>query len=529
MEIIPLNKLSRSDDNVRKTEIDADIVNFADDIEAHGLLQNLQVKPAKKKGHFEVTGGGRRFLALSHLVETGRLAKDWGVPCKIVSAEQAVSASLAENIQRVAMNPADEFQAFQTIIDQSEGEMAERIEACAKRFGTTAAHVKGRLRLSGLHPDILEALRTNVIGLGAAIAYASVDDHELQKTVFEKQSKVNYKPHDPESIRWAMKDVTYSAETAEVKYVGLEAYIERGGRVDNDIFTTDAEQRVLDTKLINDMVKEKFEIEKPTLIAEYGLKDARFTSASHNTPKIADYESKWVPEHQFEELKASGAEMIGIFYVAHGGKLARSNNVMVPAAPPEPKEAPRDWAAEREAEKRQRGIMLEAFRLAFPKAEDTAFSERIWLPGPTAFPRFEEDAQQGVIYLTAQIRISREELNAQMAAGEIKYDEALEIAAKIAAEREARRVAALEEAEKLQAEIRDCLPPVIEIDAHDDDPSFFFAQKTGIYTEHREIVGDLDDYEGMTYEDVEELLGCETVLRYWSTVEAFEEAIAEAA
>lgn len=50
MQFLPLNKLALSDSNVRKTHnTDAD-EQLSLDIEAHGLLQNLVVTKAKKRG-----------------------------------------------------------------------------------------------------------------------------------------------------------------------------------------------------------------------------------------------------------------------------------------------------------------------------------------------------------------------------------------------------------------------------------------------------------------------------------------------
>ena len=58
---IPLNRLIPSSANVRKTGATISIEELAASIAAHGLLQNLQVRPAATKaGKFEVVVGGRR-------------------------------------------------------------------------------------------------------------------------------------------------------------------------------------------------------------------------------------------------------------------------------------------------------------------------------------------------------------------------------------------------------------------------------------------------------------------------------------
>ena len=58
-------------------------------IEAKGLLQNLIVAPAKKRGMFDVTAGGRRLRALNFLLEAGKLAKDHPVACRVLDIDAA--------------------------------------------------------------------------------------------------------------------------------------------------------------------------------------------------------------------------------------------------------------------------------------------------------------------------------------------------------------------------------------------------------------------------------------------------------
>jgi len=68
IEMIPLGKLRLSEANVRKNDSNLFIEELAANIEAKGLLQNLIVAPAKKRGMFDVTAGGRRLRALNFLL-----------------------------------------------------------------------------------------------------------------------------------------------------------------------------------------------------------------------------------------------------------------------------------------------------------------------------------------------------------------------------------------------------------------------------------------------------------------------------
>ena len=63
---------------------------------------------------FEVPAGGRRYRALELLVKQKRLAKTRLSPASCAMAGIAEDDSLAENVERVALHPLDQFRAFQS-------------------------------------------------------------------------------------------------------------------------------------------------------------------------------------------------------------------------------------------------------------------------------------------------------------------------------------------------------------------------------------------------------------------------------
>ena len=111
IEMIPLNKLVPSPANVRKTGALTGIEELAASIKAHGLLQNLQVRPFED-GNYEVVAGGRRLAALKKLAKAKVIAKDAEIECEVRTAIDAVEISLAENVGPLPMDPADQYEAF---------------------------------------------------------------------------------------------------------------------------------------------------------------------------------------------------------------------------------------------------------------------------------------------------------------------------------------------------------------------------------------------------------------------------------
>ena len=168
IETIPLNKLVRSPRNVRKHADPAADAELKASIAACGLLQNLIVRPAAK-GRFEVDAGERRRRAMFVLAEEKALPRNHPVTCLVLDAcNEACAASLAENFHRLAMNPADEAEAFASLV-----EGGTSLEDVARRFGLTVRFVEGRLRLAKLAPVIFEALGKGEITLDMAKAYGA--------------------------------------------------------------------------------------------------------------------------------------------------------------------------------------------------------------------------------------------------------------------------------------------------------------------------------------------------------------------
>ena len=169
IKTIPLSKLVASPRNVRRSSDPKADLELKADIETRGLLQNLVVTSVRKpRGCFAIEAGERRRQALLALVDEGKLAADHEICCLVLDAGSAREASLAENFQRLAMNPADECLAFLALLDQ--GADAETI---ARRCGLTTRFVEGRLRLAGLAPQVFEALGSGEISLDVAKAYAA--------------------------------------------------------------------------------------------------------------------------------------------------------------------------------------------------------------------------------------------------------------------------------------------------------------------------------------------------------------------
>lgn len=247
IQTIALGKLVPSKRNVRRRSDAAADAQLRADIEARGLLQNLIVTANKKpRGTYAVEAGGRRHNALKALAEEGKLPADFAVPCLVLDdlGSAVAEASLAENFQKLALNPADECLAFQHFIEQGSD-----VEGVARRFGVTVRFVEGRLRLASLAPVVFQALADGEITLDVAKAYASTPDRERQAHVFDQMSR-GYGGAHPDSIRRMMTQATVSGADPRARLVGEDAYLAAGGRIDRDLFADDSTTRWLDIAIL---------------------------------------------------------------------------------------------------------------------------------------------------------------------------------------------------------------------------------------------------------------------------------------
>lgn len=251
IETIPLTQLVPSADNVRKTGAKDGIEALAASIAAHGLLQNLQVRPAKG-GSYEVVAGGRRLAALKLLAKQKQIAADYPVPCRALDGEDAAEISLAENEMRLPMHPADQFDAFKKLADDGKGP-----EEIAARFGTTAKIVMQRLKLAVVSPKLIALYRKDEMTLDCLMAFTVSDQHKQQEKVWA--ALPDWARERPDNIRDALTEKHVAADGNLAQFVGVKAYEAAGGAVLRDLFDDEGSGWLTDAALVNKLASEKLD------------------------------------------------------------------------------------------------------------------------------------------------------------------------------------------------------------------------------------------------------------------------------
>jgi len=227
-QLIAVSRLEKSPLNARRNVTKAGLDELKASLLAHGLMQNLVVTDASD-GAFRVIAGGRRLEAIRALQAEGKLPEDFAVPCQIVTDEHALEMSLAENTVRLAMHPADQFEAFAGLIDK--GATAAEVAA---RFGVEESLVVKRMKLARVAPQLLEEYRSDGMTLECLMAFTVTDDHRRQLKVYK--SLQDWQKDDPSAIRAALTEKMIEAGSKLARFVGLDAYVAAGGSTRADLF-----------------------------------------------------------------------------------------------------------------------------------------------------------------------------------------------------------------------------------------------------------------------------------------------------
>jgi len=141
----------------------------ADDLKAlaqsfgkSGILQPLLVRPLKgATDQFEIIAGERRWRA-------AQIAKLHAVPAVVqeLSDSEALEIGIIENVQRADLNPIEESEAYQRLIDEFGYTQAELAEV----VGKSRSHIANLLRLAQATSGMRDMLVKGTLSMGHARA-----------------------------------------------------------------------------------------------------------------------------------------------------------------------------------------------------------------------------------------------------------------------------------------------------------------------------------------------------------------------
>ena len=195
---LPVDSLAPGKYQPRKTMDDAKLAELAESIKAQGVIQPIVVRevgrPLDGRGTrtYEIIAGERRWRA-------AQLAGLSEIPVVIreVDDRTVVAMALIENIQREDLNPLEEAQALQRLIDEFDLTHAQAAEA----VGRSRASVSNLLRLLELPPAIRALLEAGRLEMGHARALLTLSPDLASKLAA-----------DASEHGWSVREVEHRAQ-----------------------------------------------------------------------------------------------------------------------------------------------------------------------------------------------------------------------------------------------------------------------------------------------------------------------------
>lgn len=186
---IKISLIEPNSSQPRKKFDEESLKELADSIKAYGVLQPLLVQ--KKDSHFEIIAGERRWRAakLAGLTEVPVVIREY-------DKQQTMEIALIENVQRDDLNPIEEAQAYQRLIQ----EFSLTQEEIAARVYKNRATITNSMRLLKLDKRVQQMLIDGQISSGHARALLGLEDGESQYQVGRKIIQENLSVRDVEKL-----------------------------------------------------------------------------------------------------------------------------------------------------------------------------------------------------------------------------------------------------------------------------------------------------------------------------------------
>ncbi len=176
---VPIEFVSPNPRNPRRSFAEADLTDLTQSIREHGIVQPVVVRPSPgQSGRYEIIAGERRWRAAQRagLTEIPVIVRE-------VSDRTALELAIIENVQRADLNPVEEAQGYQQLIEEHGYSQAD----LGQVIGKSRSHVANTLRLLKL-PDVIRGMLVDgALSAGHARTLVTAEDPAgLAKRIVEE-------------------------------------------------------------------------------------------------------------------------------------------------------------------------------------------------------------------------------------------------------------------------------------------------------------------------------------------------------
>ena len=177
-QLIDVRAIGPNPQQPRKTFSAAELAELAQSIEENGLLQPLLLRPAPTiPGRYELVAGERRLRAVQKLgwKEVPAITRE-------VEDDTLLVLALVENLQREALNPMEEAEGYQVLMDNHGLSHAQIGHSVGKSRSTVANMV----RLLQLPASVRQYVEVGSLTSGHARALLALDDQSEMEGLARK-------------------------------------------------------------------------------------------------------------------------------------------------------------------------------------------------------------------------------------------------------------------------------------------------------------------------------------------------------
>lgn len=255
---IPLVQISPNPDQPRKKFNERELQELSESIKEKGVLVPIILRTVQNKPYlYEIVAGERRYRAakMAGLSEIPALVKT-------LTNQNAMEIALIENVQRENLNPIEEAEGYQNLMEKCEYTMGD----VSRLIGKSESYIRNLMRINSLPESVKEMVRNGELSASHARTIAVSDNPEqlahniinnnLSVAETQKQVKQSERKKTSRSFNTNTLDVAYVAkiESKLSKILGTKIKLreKRGGAGE---FIIHFANRIQMEELINKLIK----------------------------------------------------------------------------------------------------------------------------------------------------------------------------------------------------------------------------------------------------------------------------------
>ena len=177
---IPLENIRESSSNPRRVFDEAQLRELAANIQSHGVLQAILVRPSPDGAAetYELVAGARRFRA-------SKLAGKNTIPATVrdLTDTDARELQLVENLQRANIHELDEGIAYRSLMNLRPDFYT--VETIAAQVAKSPSYVKGRISLTELIPTAQTAFYEGRLTVAHALELSRLQSNDQERALME--------------------------------------------------------------------------------------------------------------------------------------------------------------------------------------------------------------------------------------------------------------------------------------------------------------------------------------------------------